>query len=76
MHLDLFGMQLMLIILEHLLIFQIFGVTVKKYWQFLLTTILLIMTAYGREYPNRTGKCIRQFAGIYAYCRYFIDRKW
>ena len=20
------------------------------------------------------GKCIRRFAGIYAYCRYFIDR--
>ena len=23
-----------------------------------------------------TGKCIRPFGGIYAYCRYFIDRKW
>ena len=23
-----------------------------------------------------TGKCIRRFNGIYAYCRYFIDRKW
>ena len=23
-----------------------------------------------------TGKCIRQFGGIYAYCWYFIDRKW
>ena len=23
-----------------------------------------------------TGKCIRQFAGIYVYCRYFIDWKW
>ena len=23
-----------------------------------------------------TGKCICRFAGIYAYCRYFIDRKW
>ena len=22
------------------------------------------------------GKCIRRFDGIYAYCRYFIDRKW
>ena len=22
-----------------------------------------------------TGKFIRQFGGIYAYCRYFIDRK-
>ena len=25
---------------------------------------------------NHTGKCIRRFAGIYAYCRYFISRKW
>ena len=25
---------------------------------------------------NHTGKCIRPFGGIYAYCRYFIDRKW
>ena len=23
-----------------------------------------------------TGKCLRRFAGIYAYCRYFIDQKW
>ena len=23
-----------------------------------------------------TGKCIRRFAGIYAYCRYLLDRKW
>ena len=26
--------------------------------------------------PLHTGKCIRRFVGIYAYCRYFIDRKW
>ena len=25
---------------------------------------------------GHTGKCIRRFAGIYAYCRCFIDRKW
>ena len=25
---------------------------------------------------TRTGKCIRRFGGIYAYCRYFIDQKW
>ena len=24
---------------------------------------------------NQTGKCIRRFGGIYAYCRHFIDRK-
>ena len=23
-----------------------------------------------------TGKCMCQFGGIYAYCRYFVDRKW
>ena len=27
-------------------------------------------------YLYHTGKCIRRFGGIYAYCRYFIDRKW
>ena len=27
-------------------------------------------------YVYHTGKCISRFAGIYAYCRYFIDRKW
>ena len=25
---------------------------------------------------QHTGKCIRQFSGIYAYHRYFKDRKW
>ena len=25
---------------------------------------------------EHTCKCIRRFAGIYAYCWYFIDRKW
>ena len=25
---------------------------------------------------HHTGKCIRRFGGIYAYCRFFIDRKW
>ena len=26
---------------------------------------------------NHTGtECIRRFGGIYAYCQYFIDRKW
>ena len=28
------------------------------------------------SFLEHTGKCIRRFAGIYAYCRYFIDRKW
>ena len=26
------------------------------------------------ETRHHTGKCIRRFGGIYAYCRYFIDR--
>ena len=25
---------------------------------------------------SHTGICIRRFDGIYAYCRYFIDRRW
>ena len=28
------------------------------------------------ERHQHTGKCIRRFGGINAYCRYFIDRKW
>ena len=28
----------------------------------------------GEFAQTHTGKCIRRFAGIYAYCRYFIDR--
>ena len=32
--------------------------------------------AIGRRFHDHTGKCIRRFGGIYAYCRYFIDRKW
>ena len=32
--------------------------------------------ADGNDVYIHTGKCIRRFAGIYAYCRYFIDRKW
>ena len=32
-------------------------------------TVLFVM-------EHHTGKCIRRFDGIYAYCRYFIDRKW
>ena len=27
------------------------------------------------ECDTHTGKCICRFGGIYAYCRYFIDRK-
>ena len=30
----------------------------------------------GVAVVQHTGKCIRRFAGIYAYCRYFIDRMW
>ena len=33
--------------------------------------IVAVQLAFGH-----TGKCIRRFGGIYAYCRYFIDRKW
>ena len=33
------------------------------------------MTLGQRQYVH-TGKCIRRFGGIYAYCRYLIDRKW
>ena len=34
---------------------------------------VVALIEYDQEH---NGKCIRRFAGIYAYCRYFIDRKW
>ena len=40
----------------------------------LSSVILLVLSKL--LYVLDTGKCIRRFAGIYAYCRYFIDRKW
>ena len=30
----------------------------------------------NKKLKNHSGKCLRRFGGIYAYCRYFIDRKW
>ena len=45
-----------------------------------LTWPLLLQNVIGTEFScvssYHTGKCIRRFAGIYAYCRYCIDRKW
>ena len=37
---------------------------------------ILLSKSFLEESIRDTGKCIRQFAGIYAYCRYFIDQKW
>ena len=31
---------------------------------------------FSKIHVNHTGKCIRQFAGIYAYCLFFIDWTW
>ena len=39
----------------------------------------LCIVVYGLYTSVRhlhTGKCIRRFGGIYAYCWYFVDRKW
>ena len=50
---------------------------------FLSLEQLIVMTRSSRvmkrqSEPDKfhTGKFIRRFGGIYAYCRYFIDRKW
>ena len=43
---------------------------------FLLSSFLALSSASVIESQVHTGKCIRRFAGIYVYCRYFIDRKW
>ena len=40
-----------------------------------LNYIDTVMSLNNQNYCH-TGKCIRRFGGIYAYCRYFIDRKW
>ena len=40
---------------------------------------LSLNSSLRESYVNtliHTGKCIRRFGGIYAYCRYIIDRKW
>ena len=39
---------------------------------------LVLIAVSSSEGPgeSHTGKCICQFAGIYAYCWYFIERKW
>ena len=36
---------------------------------------LSVVKKFSESYTH-TGKCIRRFGGIYAYCRYFADRKW
>ena len=40
---------------------------------FLLSLTLALVFLLLAEY-HHTGKCIRRFGGIYAYCRYFKDR--
>ena len=42
---------------------------------YVLSKASAMVTGVGSDLKH-TGKCIRRFAGIYAYCRYFIDRKW
>ena len=48
-------------------------------FSFLKSFKLLLKNILGRTFSFthiHTGKCIRRFGGIYAYCRHFIDRKW
>ena len=49
-----------LILLQRSLI----GKYLRQFWHITLMTIPQL----------HTGKCIPRFAGIYAYCRYFLDR--
>ena len=39
-------------------------------------TNILCQCGSHHYHQYHTGKCIRRFGGIYAYCRYFIDRMW
>ena len=40
------------------------------------TLLIKVDLVFLSENGNHTGKCIRRFGGIYAYCRYFIHWKW
>ena len=55
--------------------FQLFDVLFASKGYF-LRTYLKIEPFKEFQSHFHTGKCIRRFAGIYADCRYFIDRKW
>ena len=57
------------------------GVHVRKLlagWSYVTITAQQVgaYVTITARYGYHTGKCIRRFAGIYAYCQYFIDRKW
>ena len=49
-------------------------------YQMYLFFFFLLQITINNYFPAidqlHTGKCIRRFGGIYAYCRYVIDRKW
>ena len=51
--------------------FKRLKIVVALSWRFMNHQDYLRITTYGH-----TGKCKRRFGGIYAYCRYFIGRKW
>ena len=49
----------------------------KTFGPILLKTLQVFnkIGPFHHQYSH-TGKCILQFAGIYAYCHYFIDWMW
>ena len=51
----------------------------KQFMEHIHFKMETLKSAIDSTRPNchfHTGKCICRFAGIYAYCWYFIDRKW
>ena len=53
------------------------NVTVAKELYYIFSKILNFDSGnFSLTLSIHTGKCIRRFAGIYAYCRCFIDQKW
>ena len=69
----------------HTLTFIIYSYNIKDWNSFLgmITGLWNILDFFPDRMLNyifmsipHTGKCIRRVAGIYAYCWYFIDRKW
>ena len=41
-----------------------------------MTRSSCVMKRQSEADKFHTGKCLRRVGGIYAYCRYFIDRNW
>ena len=61
---------------KKILIIIIFSILLSVKVKLSCSVGLSMKKFYNLAARYHTGKCIRRFGGIYAYCRCFIDRKW